>query len=194
MNIPESEVLIAIRTGNQKVYEQVFHQYYASLCRFSMQYLSDPEEAREVVQELFLTLWEKRNKFSINTSLKSYLYQSTRNKCLNHLKHLKVREAYANHARAHFDVHTNDRADTVAYANLENRVQEVVASLPERCRQVFELSRYEGLKYKEIAEVLQISPKTVEVQMVKALKTMRAGLKDYLAVGIAVMAWVKEIW
>lgn len=176
--LSETEILQEIRAGNQAVFEQVFHTHYAALCRFSMQYLSDPEEAREVVQELFLVLWEKRQQVEISSSLKSYLYQSTRNKCLNHLKHLKVRDNYADHAKAHYPRATE--ANPAEYAGLEARISQAVESLPTRCREIFELSRYEGLKYREIADMLQLSPKTVEVQMVKALKTLRDQLKDYL--------------
>lgn len=187
MKLSETEILQEIQAGNQTVFEQVFHQYYAVLCRFSLQYLPDPEDAREVVQELFLTLWEKREQVEISSSLKSYLYQSTRNKCLNHLKHLKVRDNYADHAKAFFA--RSSEGDAASYAELEGRVTQVIAGLPERCREIFELSRYEGLKYREIADLLHISPKTVEVQMVKALKTLREQLKDYLVVVLILTEW-----
>jgi RNA polymerase sigma-70 factor (family 1) len=177
MNHSEQDTIQAIRQGKITVFEQVFREYYAPLTRFAGGMIKREAEAEEIVQELFFTLWEKRESLSINTSIRSYLYQSTRNRCLNALKHQQVRNRHQQEVKY-------TQASLVQLpeepSELGDRIQAAIQSLPDRCREVFELSRFEGLKYREIADLLNISPKTVEVQMGKALRELRKQLADYL--------------
>jgi RNA polymerase sigma-70 factor (ECF subfamily) len=177
----------SLRSGDPKAFEQLFRQHYAPLCGFAAKILQDSVQAEETVQELFTQLWERRERIGPNASLQGYLYNATRNACLNHLKHMKVRAKFADHA-----LHTpsdHDAGDALDAAELDARIQTAVAGLPERCREIFEMSRMEGLKYNEIAEKLALSPRTVEVQIGKALRVMREQLREFLPLLVGWWLW-----
>lgn len=178
----ETNLLEAIREGDETAFEMIFKEYYQSLCRYANSFLSDREEAEEVVQASFIGIWEKRNTLQINTSLKAYLYQAIRNRCLNVIKHEKVKQQHAQHQVVMMPNHDEATADTVLSNELEKKIYLAMQALPEQCRLVFKLSRFEELKYQEIADQLNISVKTVENQIGKALKIMREQLREYLPI------------
>ena len=158
----------------------IFRTYYRSLCQYAYSFLSDKDEAEEIVQSTFISVWEKRGALQIETSFKSYLYRMVRNACLNEIKHEKVKQQHAAYQVAFGESSVESVNQTVIRNELEWKIQEAMKTLPEQCRLVFQLSRFEELKYAEIAEQLQISVKTVENHMGKALKMMREQLKEYL--------------
>lgn len=158
----------------------IFRSYYQPLCRYAYSFLEDKEEAEEVVQSAFITIWEKRKSLDIQTSLKSYLYRMVRNACLNVIKHEKIKQQHVAHELAVTEATYESVAQKVYATELELKISEAMKTLPEQCRLVFQLSRFEELKYQEIADQLQISVKTVENHMGKALKIMREQLKEYL--------------
>jgi len=157
-----------------------FKTYYQSLCNYAFSFIQDRDEAEEIVQSAFLSVWEKRETLDIRTSLKSYLYTMVRNTSLNVIKHEKIKQKYVGEALAVEDRSYEGVSQKILSSELEDKIQQAMASLPEQCRLVFKMSRFEELKYSEIADQLQISVKTVENQMGKALKIMREQLKDYL--------------
>ena len=161
------------------MFEALFRSHYAALHAFARSFISDPEQAEEMVQDVFFKIWEKRDQIEITTSIKSYLYSSVRNHCLNHLKHLKVRSGYADFATNHGSELHSDVEEKLDYSELEAKLNELVQSLPEQCQRIFRMSRFDGKKQREIADELGISIKTVENQMGRALKVMREGLKGY---------------
>ena len=169
----------------------IFRTYYRSLCQYAYSFLSDKDEAEEIVQSTFISVWEKRGELQIETSFKSYLYRMVRNACLNEIKHEKVKQQHAAYQVAFGESSVESVNQTVIRNELEWKIQEAMKTLPEQCRLVFQLSRFEELKYAEIAEQLQISVKTVENHMGKALKMMREQLKEYLPVWIILF---KEWW
>jgi RNA polymerase sigma-70 factor (ECF subfamily) len=166
-----------IKAGDQSAYESLFRACYADLCGFANQFVKDIDAAEDVVQEMFVKLWESRATLSIDRSVNSYLYRAVRNTCLNYLKHQQVKQEHLLHVERS-DSATHE--DPLSELELQQRIDKILDGLPTECRRVFELSRSEGLKYKEIAEKLSISVKTVENQMGKALKRFRTELKDYL--------------
>jgi len=166
-----------IKQGNQQAFEKFFKMFYAPLCGFALGFLGDRDEAEELVQDTFVKLWEKRDEISIETSLKSYLYSSVRNACFNYLKHLKVRQAHAAEEK-----HFGEPTEEITANEVSTNIDLALSKLPEKCREVFELSRFKGMKYQEIAEYLNISVKTVENQMGKALKVMRVELAEFLTI------------
>jgi RNA polymerase sigma-70 factor (ECF subfamily) len=178
--LSEQEIVGAIRAGNERIFEEIFRKYYQSLCNYANSILKEIEEAEEVVQNLFLSIWEKRTELEISISLKSYLYRAVHNHCLNRIKHLKVREEYQQYAVNFYDASYESVSQTVMKNELEQKIEEAIRKLPEQCRLIFRMSRFEELKYHEIAEQLELSPKTVENQIGKALKILRVELAEYL--------------
>ncbi len=180
MDLLEQQVFTALRQGNESAFEMLFKTYYKPLCNYAYSFLNDRDEAEEVVQAAFIGVWDKRHSIEIQTSMKSYLYRMVRNACLNVIKHVKVKKAHANYQMAGGEPVHEEVSQSVLSSELEEKIHSATKTLPEQCRIVFQLSRFEKLKYSEIAEQLDISVKTVENHMGKALKIMRAQLKDYL--------------
>ena len=178
----ETSLLEAIREGDETAFEMIFKEYYQALCRYANSFLSDREEAEEVVQSSFLAIWEKRHTLFITTSLKAYLYQSIRNRCLNVIKHDKVKQQHAHYQTVMTVNHSEATSNEVLHNELEQKIYLAMQALPEQCRLVFKLRRFEELKYQEIADQLNISVKTVENQIGKALKIMREQLREYLPI------------
>lgn len=172
--------------GQEAAFERLFETYYQVLCRYAYTVLRDKEESEEVVQNLFVSLWQKRQTLNIQNSVKSYLYRATRNDCLNRIKHLKVRDSYAVDTR-HTAPVTGNGIEQLELKELTQTVNEAISELPEQCAKVFKLSRFEHLSYAEIAAQLNISVKTVEAHMGKALKRLREQLKDYLLLVITIL-------
>ncbi|RWX01694.1 RNA polymerase sigma-70 factor [Flavobacterium cerinum] len=168
-----------MRQGNEAAFERVFKLYFKNLHAYAYTFIKEDIIAEEIVQNVFFRIWEKRDQLQIDDSLKAYLYRSVHNESLNHIKHQKVKssfqEHYSNHAEA-----SNDASATMIASELEIQIQKAINELPQQCRIIFQLSRFEQLKYQQIADQLNISVKTVENQMGKALKVMRLKLVEFL--------------
>ena len=173
--------------GDITAFEMLFRTYYQPLCNYAFTFLRDREDAEEIVQSTFILVWEKRDALAIRTSVKPYLYAMVRNACLNVIKHEKIKQKYAVEEIALADRSHQAVEQTVASNELEYRIKLAMEELPEQCRLVFKLSRFEELKYHEIADQLKISVKTVENHMGKALRIMREQLKDYLPLVIVLL-------
>jgi len=162
---------------DEKFLEHLFREYFASLMAFSVKILGDEDEARDVVQKVFISLWERRESLDLDTSMKSYLFTSVHNRSLNVIRDRK-KFSDAPHAEREDSVDVGNQLEAM---ELEQRIGEIIGELPEKTREVFVLSRFEGLKYGEIADKLGISVKTVENQMSRALRILREKLAHYLA-------------
>lgn len=187
MSLPEQLQNDALTVGDVTAFEMLFRTYYQPLCHYAYSFLQDKEGAEEIVQSTFLMVWEKRDTLAIRTSVKPYLYAMVRNACLNVLKHEKIKQKHAGEELAVADRSCDSVSQIVASNELEYKIKAALEALPDQCRMVFKLSRFEELKYAEIAEQLNISVKTVENHMGKALKIMREQLKDYLPLIIVVL-------
>jgi len=161
--------------GADEAFDSIFRAWYAPLVRAAEAMLRDRAAAEEVVQDMMLTLWQRRETLEVDESLRAYLYRATRNRALNHLRRQRVElrgEPYLGDRNA-----TAPIADSaLGERELAEAIHDAVGALPPRCREVFELSRAHGLTYAEIAKTLEISVKTVEVQMGKALRVLRERL------------------
>jgi RNA polymerase sigma-70 factor (family 1) len=176
---PERDWVERIRAGDPAAFEALFHAYHVPLCAFAYRYVGARDLAEEIVQELFLFVWERRETWDVRTSVKNYLFTAVRNAALSYLRHERVirrREAETVElfARPSASADSETRAGELVAA-----VHRAVGRLPERCRLIFTLHREQGLTYAEIAQVLEISPKTVEVQMGRALKSLRKALTGF---------------
>jgi RNA polymerase sigma-70 factor (ECF subfamily) len=165
-----------IRQGDQRAFQELFNAHYENLCFFAHRYLQDRDSTEDLVQEIFVKIWDKADQIDLKTKIRPYLYSSVRNACLNQIKHEKVKQEYASSKMSSFSF---EHSDSMEVMELEDRIAAAIESLPEKCREVFELSRFAGKKYAEIADELDISVKTVENQMGKALRVLRSELQDY---------------
>lgn len=171
----------------EKTFEEVFRTHFKCLHAYASTLLRDPGTAEEIVQNMFVRLWEKKEEIDIKEKISSYLYRAVHNDCLNYLKHLKVRSAYQSHVmRQQIPNDKEKTSEKVSVRELETRLEQALNQLPEQCRTIFQLSRFEELKYKEIADKLGLSIKTVETQMGKALRLMRLQLLDYLTILVVI--------
>lgn len=163
-------------------FEDMFKSQYNILCGFANKYLEDLDAAEETVQSIFVKFWESRSTVTITGSLKSYLFTAVKNNCLNQLKHYKIRDDYKEHNKRELDLNETSIGDQLETTELEEKIRASIENLPEGRKKIFILSRYEGLKYKEIAEKLNVSIKTVENQMGSAIKKLRSDLTEYLVI------------
>ena len=161
-------------------FEHVFKSHFKALHAYACTILKEETTAEEIVQQVFFKLWERKDQLEITQSLKAYLYRSVYNECLNHLKHQKVRQAHKSHTLHTSSEATEGVTKTLYARELETKIGEALQELPEQCRTIFQMSRFENLKYREIAAQLNLSIKTIENQMGKALKIMRTQLMEYL--------------
>jgi RNA polymerase sigma-70 factor (family 1) len=180
VQLNDQQAWVSLQEGREDAFEMIFKAYYQPLCRYAYTFLNDTDEAEEIVQTSFVAIWDKRTQVEIQTSLKSYLYRTVRNNCLNAIKHNKVRQQHALYTQAGGEPTNESVTESVEGSELEQKIQLALQTLPEQCRLIFQLSRFEELKYQEIADQLELSVKTVENQMGKALRLMREQLKDYL--------------
>jgi len=168
-----------IRAGDENAFDTVFRSHYAHLVRMAESVLRERALAEEVAQEVMLELWRRRESLQVEQTLRAYLLRATRNRALNHVRHQRIvaREA----AIAAIDSPSAPSAeDEMIGTELEQAVHAAIEALPEKCREVFQLSREQGLKYAEIAVTLEISVKTVEKRMGQALAELRDRLEQWL--------------
>jgi RNA polymerase sigma-70 factor, ECF subfamily len=166
------------QTGmDEKVFKNLFEDHYTALCRFASGYLADQDTAEEIVQQLFINLWNQRQTIDPEKQIKSYLFTAVKNRCLNHIRDIKKFRNYYLDVEAELEIPVAEK-DIVSEKELEQRIADALEKLPAKCREVFELCRFEEMKYHEVAQKLDISQKTVEAQMSKALRILREELKD----------------
>jgi len=178
--VDEIHLLERIRAGDSDAFDAVFRANYAALVGSAERILGRRDVAEEIVQDVMLELWRRRETLAVEDSLRGYLFRATRNRSLNHLRHGAIEkraepELAANRAESGSSAHA-----ALVEEEIEVAVKRAVADLPARCREVFELSRVHGLRYAEIATTLGISVKTVEAQMGKALRLLRERLAQWL--------------
>ncbi|MCI0523500.1 MAG: RNA polymerase sigma-70 factor [Bacteroidales bacterium] len=174
----DSEIIRRIRQGDKQEFETLFRSSYVSLVRYAQTILKDHDTSEEIVQELFFRLWQDRENLKIESSLKGYLFRSVHNRSLHHIEHRKVIDRHAGEVAAGAETVSEPVTEAIYYKELQTRVALVLDRLPERCSEIFRMSRFEGMKYSEIAERLSVSLKTVEANMGKALKEFRKVLAE----------------
>ncbi len=179
--IANSTGIFTAGLGVEDLFEQVFKSHFKSLHAYACTIMRDPMPAEEIVQNIFLKLWEKKEEITIKENISVYLYRAVHNESLNYLRHRKVRSAYQSYAmHQHKQTEQEKPAEKVVMKELEKKLEVALQELPEQCRTIFQMSRFEDLKYREIADKLGLSVKTIENQMGKALKLLRLKLVDFL--------------
>ncbi|HCC71073.1 MAG TPA: RNA polymerase sigma-70 factor [Bacteroidales bacterium] len=174
--VTDRDIIRRIRNGDINQFENLFHSSYNALVNYARTILKDTDTSEEIVQELFYVLWRDRKKIMINSSLNGYLFRSVYNRCMHFIDHKKIVLKHENEIKGSEQKSYLDPVDEINYTDLHEKVARIIEKLPERCARIFCMSRFEGLKYTEIAEQLSISVKTVEANMGKALKEFRKEL------------------
>lgn len=174
--IRDSEITGRIRNGDTKEFESLFRSSYVSLVRYARTLIKDLDTAEEIVQDLFFRLWQDREKLNIESSLNGYLFRSVHNRCLHYIEHNRVVERHAEEMAYSESENQESPSDILNYKELQEKIARILERLPERCGKIFTMSRFEGLKYSEIAEKLSVSIKTVEANMGRALREFRKEL------------------
>ncbi len=161
-------------------FEILFRAHFKALAGFAKKYVNDIDVAKGIVHEVFMKLWEKRSEIDTNQSVKSYLYTGVYNRSLNYIRDNKKFDKSGEQADIPEQKENWDISNEMTASEIQLKIDKTLQDLPEKCRQVFEMSRYEDLKYREIAEKLDVSVKTVETHMSKALKALRKNLAEYI--------------
>ena len=182
-----NELLIDGKDG----FKNIFQQYFQPLCHLSSHYLEDHDEAKEVVQDAFVKLWEVRQNLDKDSNIRNFLFTLVKNNCLNLLKRKQLLLKHHEKLRwmeMHYQYESFSRmgSDYLEFNELKEKIDLAIKNLPEHCRIVFEMSRFEELKNREIAEKLGVTQKTVEAHLTKALKILRNDLKEYLPVIVVI--------
>ena len=187
MELNDEGIISLLAQRDEKIFEQVFKTHFKNLHAYAFAIVKDEILAEELVQNIFYKLWDRSEKLSISGSIAAYLYRAVYHESLNHIKHMKIRSSYHSHALYQMKNQTDSASKKILLKELEVKLHKALHELPEQCRTIFQLSRFEELKYREIADKLDISPKTVENQMGKALKLLRVKLADFLPLSIILL-------
>ncbi|UCH14183.1 MAG: RNA polymerase sigma-70 factor [Bacteroidales bacterium] len=189
ISYPDNDLLKKLHEGNEEAFELIFFKYYNNLCIYANCLLKNKETAEEVVQDVFLKLWENRNKLDITISLRAYLYRAVHNKSINHINYIQTREKHLknltediNRKSIVYPLSHNYPVANLISKELEEEIEKALDALPEKCRTVFELCKFENLSYKDVAKKMNISTNTVKTQMKRAFEKFREILKEYLPV------------
>ncbi|HEX5171293.1 MAG TPA: RNA polymerase sigma-70 factor [Cyclobacteriaceae bacterium] len=177
-SLPEDQIIKGIREGSEAHFRQVFDAYFDALCHYAFTKLRDMDEAEDIVQGMFVKVWEKRSSLVITQSIRSYLFRAVHNHCINQLEHRDVRQRHLTYKTS--TTGNESQPPEVFPEELEDNIRNAIEQLPQQCRLIFKMSRYEELKYAEIADKLGISVNTVENQISKALKILRAQLSNII--------------
>jgi RNA polymerase sigma-70 factor (ECF subfamily) len=165
---------------NQHDFEKLFKEKYRPLCLLACKYVKDIETAEEIVQEIFVKLWEKNNQLVVNGSIIAYISTSVKNSCLNYLKHKAIVATYEKSEAVRFAFDNSENEEEMYDLELETAIIKAIDELPPQRKKIFMFSRVDGLKYHEIAEKMDLSIKTIEAQMGQALKQLRVKLKEFI--------------
>ena len=186
--------ILRLRDGDNNAYEQIYKTLYPRLFYFVCEYITDEETAHNILQDTFLSLWEKRAILFEDFNLKAWLYTVTKNKALKHLRHQEYINQFSSEKKLSFNENTVnafalERLNTsvIAFHEIEQVIEKTLNNLPPLYREVFNMSRFDSFKNRQIAEKLTISEKTVEAHITKTLKLLKIALKDYLPIIISLL-------
>lgn len=171
-------LILKIKNSDPKAFDLLFYNNYESLCNYAFSIIKDSGASEDIVQDFFVKIWVNRANLTPSKFSKSYIFRSVYNSCLDYIKHQSVRGKYQSILQASDQI--DEFQDSLEGFELMQQVELAIQKLPDKCREVFCLSRFEGLKYKEIAARLNISENTVDTQIRRALQFLRDDLKQYL--------------
>lgn len=179
-NLIEKVLVSRLLAGDRSAFSIIFNAYYKDLVLFAASFSHDLDNAEEIVQDAFVKLWEEHESIKINSSLKSYLLKIVQNKCIDCYRHTMVMRSHIDFMTDNLCLIDYETDNYILYSELQEQLEAALNKLPEEISEVFKMNRNKGLKYKEIAELLGVSVRTVEVRIGKALHTLRYHLREYL--------------
>ncbi len=179
IEINDKLLLSGIKTGDKSAFNILFNHFYQGLCLFAKQFVEHNTDAEGIVQDIFVSIWENRAKLEIKKSFKSYLFTSVKNRCLDKLKHKKIQEKYKTGFLQRIENEEN-YYDLFVISELREIINSSIDALPAACQKIFKMSRFDSMSHQQIADELNLSVRTVNTQISKAIKTLRVQLKDYL--------------
>jgi len=171
-------ILFELQKGNERAFDTIFKQYYKPLCQFSYSFIKDQDTAENLVQEVFVKLWEKRENLTNIDNLLSYLMGMVRNQSIDFLRKEKTNSKIYNKLRPESSENTTE--EQISKNEFEEKLLKSILNLPERCRTAIEMSRFDGFSNKEIAQKMEISVKGVEALIGRSLKLLRSELQEFL--------------
>ncbi len=180
----DNKIIELIKQGDIAAFNILFKSVYLQLYIHCRKFIPDPEDAKDILQNVFLRFWEKRENIDIHTSLNAYLYKAIQNECLNYLRStgtIDIPRYEISELEKQGPVEDHDPYSILRIFEIERITENAIEELPDQCKSIFKLSRINGLKNQEIADKLDISARTVETQIYRALKILKSRLKDYLA-------------
>ena len=180
MELENESIGTLLAQRDEAAFEQMFKTHFKRLHAYAFTILRDEIQAEEMVQQVFFKLWERSENLSLTGSVSSYLYRAVHNESINYIKHQKVRSNHQLNVAYSMKNEVEHPAKKIMAGELEKKIHSALNELPEQCRTIFQMSRFDELKYREIADKLDISVKTVESQMSKALRLLRVKLVDFL--------------
>jgi RNA polymerase sigma-70 factor (ECF subfamily) len=178
--IEEHKLITRLIEGDQTAFELLFHFYYPGLLVFTRKILLDADEAENIVQDFFVYLWQNKNKIKDSSTLKGYFFMSVKNRALNFIKSRKIKDKTINELKLLVEQDPLYQPDLFIESELQGKINKALNKLPNRTREIFVLSRTKGYSNDELAEMLDLSKRTVETQISNALKILRVELKDYM--------------
>lgn len=182
--IQDTFLLSALKQDNKDVFSFLFKTYYKDLVLFCGNYIGDQATCEDIVQSVFVKLWKDRHRLTIELSIKSYLLKAVKNSCFDEYRH---NEIVKRHEAQYQESENYDTENYILYSDLYSHLNKALEKIPTQYREAFKLNRFNGVKYKEIAEILNVSERTVEVRIGKALELLRAYLKEFLLVILSVV-------
>tara|TARA_R110001606_G_scaffold45795_2_gene118459 strand:- start:8076 stop:8675 length:600 start_codon:yes stop_codon:yes gene_type:complete len=182
----ELKKFILFQKGNEVAFEYFFYKFYNNIVGFCVQFIYDENEAKNITQEAFLNLWKQREKIETVNGISAFLYTYSKSKCLNIIRHKKVKDKYINNTLTdrenllNIEILQSLKFDSLTFTELENLIFNSINELPEKTKEIFNKKKFENKKNQEIADEMNISIKTVEVHFSNAIKVLKIKLSDYL--------------
>jgi RNA polymerase sigma-70 factor, ECF subfamily len=184
LQVDEQTLFARLKKNDPDAFRLLFTQYYRGLYSFCGRYISDNEACKDIIQDVFAYIWENRKNISIHTSLKSYLFGSVYHACLDHIKKTRRIQDFSNTVTGKFIINPLEESFSengyhrIFFEESKAIIDSAIEALPEACKAIFKMSRFQGLKHKAIAELLSISPRTVETQVFRALQLIKEKLSS----------------
>jgi len=198
----EPEIITKIKAGDRKAFETLFLEHYKNMVLYAKKFVMETEVARDIVQDVFIYIWDKRHQIQIEKSVSSYLFRAVKNASINYLQREDHKRDYVKQFLLSVNQQLpgtsklDDVHELVVHKDLLMRIEAIIESLPEQCKNMFRMSRFRGLKNREIAEIYSVSPRTVETQIYRALKVLKENLSAYLtsAAAFLIVQMENSIW